>query len=390
MDLLDLIIVLLVAGALASGWRRGLTWVGLSFVGLILGVVVGALVAPPIAHRLAEHDPQTQALIGAGVFLTAVALIQGIGTAVGYQVRIVTLRTEFATIDSGLGSALAAAGLLVGVWYLGLTFAFSPFTQLDLQIRNSAILRALDSIAPRPPAFLGQLENLLRGSNFPNPFAGLAPENLSPVQLPADISTPGIRAAAAVTSKVYSDGCGREAGSSWPVAADYLVTNAHVVAGGQSIHVITPDGSTHSADVVLFDPEVDVAILHVPRVRLTPLPVFPSDPDRGTQGAVIGYPNGGDERVVEAAVRGEEQAEGRDIYGSALVTRTIEVLEAQVIPGNSGGPLVDLDGRVIGLVFAASTVDPSEGYALANSQIKADLAAGPGRTSPVSTGDCTS
>lgn len=390
MDLLDLIIVLLIAGAVASGWRRGVTWVGLSFAGLILGVVVGALIAPPLAHRIASHDPQTQALIGAGVFLTAVALIQGVGTAVGYQVRVAALRTEFAQIDSGLGSALAALGVVVGAWYLGLTFAFSPFTGLDLQIRNSAILRALDDVAPRPPAFLGQLENLLRGSAFPNPFAGLAPENLNPVQLPADISTPGIRAAAAATAKVYSDGCGREAGSSWPVADDYMVTNAHVVAGGQSIQVVTPDGATHAAEVVLFDPEVDIAVLRVPQLGLHPLTVFPSDPDRGTQGAVIGYPNGGDERVVEAAVRGEERAEGRDIYGSALVTRTIEVLQAQVIPGNSGGPIVDLDGRVIGLVFAASTVDPGEGYALAMSEIRADLAAGPGRTAAVSTGDCTS
>jgi len=401
-DLLDVVIILLVIGALASGWRRGITWVGLSLLGLLVGVVVGALVAPPLARAVAGHDLQHQAFIGAGIFLTAVALVEGVGTAVGYQVRVVALRTRFAHVDSGLGSALAGVGVLLAAWYLGLTFAQSPFPRLDLQIRDSAILRRLDAIAPRPPAFLAALEHLLKGSSFPNPFAGLAPITLSPVEVPPSADTPGIKAAVNSVAKVLSTSAscgGIEAGSSWPVSKrDYLVTNAHVVAGGQDIVVETPDGSRKRATVVLFDSDVDIAVLYVPGLDLTPLTTAASDPGRGVQGAVIGYPGGRDEAVAAGAVRGTEQAQGRDIYGTGLVTRTIEVLQGTpppgentfVIPGDSGGPMVDRNGVVIGLVFAASTVDPNEGYALSISQISDDIAKGEARTTPVSTGDCSS
>jgi S1-C subfamily serine protease len=390
MDLLDLIILLLVLGALASGWRRGLTWVGLSLLGLVAGLVLGALIAPPLARRFADHQPEAQSLIGTGVFLAVVAIVQGLGTAAGYWARVAAVRTKFASIDSWLGSGLAAAGVLAGAWYLGLVFVDSPWVPLDRQIRDSAILRSLDGVAPRPPAFLASIEQLLRGKSFPNPFATLAPEVLPPVQIPQAVDTPGIHAAAAVTSKVLSYGCGVEAGSSFPIGNNHMVTNAHVVAGAQRVEVERPDGRIFPATVVLFNPEIDVAILNVPNIGLSPLTLVEQDPARGTPGAVIGYPGGGGEQAVPAAVRGTETAQGRDIYGSGLVQRRIEVLAAHVIPGNSGGPVVDRAGNAIGLVFAASTVDPTEGYALTINQISSQVAQGRSSSAAVSTQSCTS
>jgi S1-C subfamily serine protease len=393
-DLLDGVIILLSLAALASGWRRGLTWVSLSLLGLVVGVVVGAEIAPPLARNLAKSRPETQALIGIGIFLTAVALIQGVGTALGYQVRIAALKTKLAAVDSYLGAALAILGTLAGSWYLGLSFKDSPSQALNRQINDSAIIRTLVRAAPAEPAFLGSLQKLFNSNGFPNPFANLAPDFLSPVPepVPADLQTTGIVNATHEVSKVLSQSeCATEAGSAWPVAPDYLVTNAHVVAGGRTVTVRTPaaPGRELAATVVLFDPEVDVAILRVPGSGLTPLPFSQIDPARGDKGAVIGYPGGGAEKTVPAAVRGNENAQGHDIYGEGLVTRYIEVLQAVVIPGNSGGPVVDRQGVVIGLVFAASTLDSNEGYALTPSQIRADVNAGVGRTRPVSTQDCT-
>lgn len=390
MDLLDAIIVLLVIAALASGWRRGLTWVSLSLLGLLAGLVIGALTAPPLARHFADHDPEAQSLIGTGVFLAVVAIVQGLGTAAGYWARVAAIRTSFAKLDSWGGSVLAAAGVLAGAWYLGLVFVDSPWVPLDRQIRDSAVLRSLDSFAPRPPAFLASIEQLLRGKSFPNPFATLAPEILPPVEIPAEVDTAGIHAAAAVTSKVLSYGCGVEAGSSFPVGGDYMVTNAHVVAGADRVQVVRPDSRTFPATVVLFNPEIDVAVLRVPGIGLTPLNLLNEDPARATQGAVIGYPGGNGEQVVPAAVRGTETAQGRDIYGEGLVQRRIEVLAAHVIPGNSGGPVVDRLGNVIGLVFAASTVDPTEGYALTIGQIIDQVNAGKQSTAQVPRSNCTS
>lgn len=388
-DLLDGIVILLIVAALVSGFRRGISWVGPSLVGLVVGILIGAAVAPPLAAVFSKRS-DVQPLVTSGLFLGMVLIVQGIGTTIGFRARTRTLRTRFAQWDSVLGAVVAVFGVLAGSWYLGLTFSQSPWTGLDTQIRGSAIEQALDTIAPRPPGFLAQLENSLRNNQFPNPFSGLSPGAPAPASIPPLVDTPGIRTATAVTSKVIAFGCGgAEAGSSWPIGNDDVVTNAHVVAGSQRVEVDTTDGATHPAVVVFIDPNIDVAILQVPGLGQSALPRASGDPARGVTGAVIGYPGGQTEKVVPAAVRGTETARGYNIYNSSLVDRDIEVLASQIIPGNSGGPVVDNAGVVQGLVFAASTTDPNEGYALTMTQIAPDLQMGRGRTQQVSTQQCT-
>ncbi|HEY6379596.1 MAG TPA: MarP family serine protease [Candidatus Dormibacteraeota bacterium] len=389
MDLLDLIIGLLLVAAAAAGWRRGLTWVSLSLLGLGLGIVLGAAVSGPAARLFAKHNPTNEALIATAIFLAVVAIIQGVGTGVGYRVRVAALRTRFAELDSGAGAVLALVGALAATWFLGRTFVQSPSARLDAQIQGSAIMRELDALFPRPPAFLNQLRQVIHDPNLGSPFSGLAPPDVGPLQIPPSADTPGIRRAAASVSKVVSAGCGVEAGSAWPMGGDLFVTNAHVVAGGESVTLEAPGGSeARPATVVLFDPQTDVAVLRVSDSGVAPL-ALGADPTRGQTGAVIGYPNGGRLSVVPAAVRGVIPASGDDIYGNQAVRRQIEVLSAQVIPGDSGGPLVDTSGRVVGLVFATSTTNGSEGYALSISQIAGDLHDAQGRTDAVSTQGCT-
>ncbi len=389
MDLLDAVILVLLASALFSGYRRGISWVGPSLIGLVIGILVGAAAAPPLAAVFTKQ-PNVQPLVTSGLFLAIVLIIQGVGTALGFRARVRTLRSRFAGWDSALGAVLATIGVLAGSWYLGLTFSQSPWTALDTQISGSAIEKALDAIAPRPPGFLATLENSLRNNSFPNPFSGIAQVAPPPATIPPLVDTAGIRAARAATSKVIAYGCGgAEAGSAWPIGQDDVVTNAHVVAGSQRVEVDTTDGATHQATVVLFDADVDVAILHVPGLGQAALPMATTDPARGVVGAAIGYPGGQAEAVVSAEVRGTENARGYNIYSSGIVARDIEVLAAQIIPGNSGGPLVDKAGVVQGLVFAASTNDPTEGYALTMTQVAADLQHGRGSTAEVSTQQCT-
>jgi hypothetical protein len=388
-DLLDLAIVLLAAAALFSGYRRGISWVGPSLAGLIAGILIGAAAAPPLA-AVFSRNPSVEPLITSGIFLGIVLIVQGAGTTIGFRARVHALRTRFADWDSMLGSVVAVLGVLASSWYLGLTFSRSAWLALDTQISGSAIERSLDTIAPRPPGFLAQIENALSISHFPNPFSVIAPGAPPPAAIPALVDTRGIRAATTVTSKVIAFGCGgAEAGSAWPLGNDDLVTNAHVVAGSDRVEVDTTDGATHGAVVVLFDPNVDVAVLHVPGIDEAALPVATTDPSRGVIGAAIGYPGGDAEKVSAAEVRGTEVARGYNIYNSDIVDRDIEVLAANIIPGNSGGPLVDTSGVVQGMVFAASTTDPSEGYALSMTTIAADLNRGRGRTQQVSTEQCT-
>jgi S1-C subfamily serine protease len=78
-------------------------------------------------------------------------------------------------------------------------------------------------------------------------------------------------------------------------------------------------------------------------------------------------------------------AEGRDIYNANLVTRQIFVIEASVRPGNSGGPLVDLEGHVLGLVFATSAGVVNQAYALTNDEIAGDISYALAHPSPKDT-----
>ena len=390
MDVLDLIIVVFLVTFAASGVRRGLTGVALALAGLLAGIFLGAVIAPPIARAITQ-DRTTQPLIAIGIFVGVTVIIEGAGAGIGFRIRQHTEHTVLlGKVDAAVGGILGLAAALVAAWYLGLMFSQSPWVTLDNQISNSTIERSLDGFMPRPPGFLAIIGNLFRPGDFPNPFSTILNIPQAPVAIPPLIDTAGIREATSVTSKVIATGCdgGGEAGSSWPLAAGYFVTNAHVVAGSGSVEIDTPNGGRRAARVVLFDPNTDLAILYSPGLALRPLVVVDSSPVRGTRGAVIGYPGGGTEQVVPAAVSSTELATGYNIYGDTLVTRRIEALAARIIPGNSGGPLVNDNGQVIGVVFAASTTASDVGYALTIPQVYPDLQAGEHRTTPVSTQAC--
>ncbi len=389
-DLLDVILIIFILVFTASGLRRGLTGVALALAGLVIGLLLGAVIAPPIATAITK-DPTTRPLVAIGIFLGVALVIEGIGAGIGYRLRERTERTALlGNADAAVGAVLGLAAALATAWYLGLMFSQSPWVTLDNQISNSAIERTLDQYMPRPPGFLAIIGNVFRQGDFPNPFSTILTIPPSPVAIPPLVDTAGIREATAVTSRVIATGCGggAEAGSSWPLAAGYFVTNAHVVAGSSSVEIDTPDGRRHVARVVLFDPNTDVAVLYSPGIHLRPLVIVNSNPARGTDGAVIGYPGGGAEQVVPAAVSGVEAAQGYNIYGDTLVTRELEVLSARVIPGNSGGPIVNDNGEIIGVVFAASTTQPNVGYALTIPTVSPDLQAGEHRTAAVSTEGC--
>jgi len=292
-------------------------------------------------------------------------------------------------LDSLAGAAFSIFTVLASAWFLGLAFTRGPIPVVASAIEKSAILRSLDSVFPRPPGFLGGVEQIIAGVPYPKVFDAIANPNLpGPVTIdPAVASNPAVVDAAKRTVKVRSFGCGGEVfGSGFPTAGNYIVSNAHVVAGTHNTAVLLQDGRALSARVVLFDPQRDVSVLYVAGLNIPALPQ--ADAGRGTTGATIGYPGGGDEVVGGAAVRIRIQAEGRDIYGDAQVQREIYVLSADIHPGNSGGPLVDSQGRVLGVVFANSTSNPSEGYALTNAEVAPDVAAGVGRTAAVGTGAC--
>ncbi len=385
--IIDLIIVIAVIFAISSGYRRGF-WLSLAqYAGVVIGVVLGAALAPVLMDWLGLTERTMRSLVAIMILVVAGVIGSSIGYWVGEPIRIRLLaQPRSGRIDSVTGAIFSAVAMLSVCWFLGLSLARVPSPAVAGAIQRSTVLRTLDGIAPRPPGFLARVEAIIAAVNFPSAFSGLEPTP-SALPLPASVDTPGVRTAESETVKVQGFGCGGIVfGSGFPVGPGMILTNAHVVAGTRNTTVRGDSGGILGARVVLFDPERDVAILYVPRLALPPL--GQASAAGGTQGAAIGYPGGGAETVSPAVVNGQVRAEGRDIYGQNLVVRSIWITQANVQPGNSGGPLVDLNGKVIGVIFAASTSIQGQAYALTDAEVQPDIDQAQGQTQPVAVGPC--
>lgn len=360
---------------LANGYRRGF-WLSLTqYAGLVIGVLLGAAAAGPVLYSLGINNPVARPLGAVLVLIVGGSLGSSIGFAAGEPIRRNILRQGIhSATDSAGGAVLSSMAVLAMCWFLGVSFSQGPSQEVAQLIQRSSVLRSLDAIAPQRPAFLARVEHILSGVTFPPVFAGLEPALPEPLPIPSSVDTTAVRDAAAVSVKVLSSGCGGlVTGSGFPVGNGYVVTNAHVVSGTTDHRIETSDGNLLRATVVYFDPEIDFALLYAQDYAAGGLS-FTSG-DRGTGAAVIGYPGGGSESVQPAVIDGAINAQGRDIYDRQLVTRQIYVLQGVVRPGNSGGPLVDLQGRVLGIVFATSATQPDQAYALTADEISGDLRA---------------
>ena len=369
-----------------NGYRRGF-WLSLfQYSGLVAGVVAGAAFAPSILDGLHLSSGSVRPLAAVLVLVIGGSLGSTLGFWFGEPVRRAFVGRGLARPPEKLAGGLFSLFSVLSVaWFLGLTFSQGPSADLGRLLQQSAVLRSMDVLFPHPPGFLSGVKGILAGVPFPQTFAGL-PTLPQPLQPPASVNTAGVQSASEVVYRVEGRGCGGVvSGSAYPVARGYLITNAHVVAGTTNT-TLSQDATGRSgirASVVLFDPQRDVAILYAPQVSAPPLAT--AQAGRGTQGAVIGYPGGGAEAIGPAVIEQSTVAEGRDIYNDALVDRNIWIMAAEVRPGNSGGPLVDLQGHVLGLVFAASSTDLQQAYALTDDEVQGDVSAGVGRTGRVAT-----
>lgn len=389
MDLLDLFLIVLIVFAAISGFRRGALFQIFTFGGLLVGLVVGASVAPKLAGL--AHTPSSQSIVALVSFLTIAALGDALGWMLGARVWAATRESRLVPLDAAGGSLVSVVAMLLAIWFVGLNLANGPFPTLAGEIRSSAVVRGLADTLPPPPSILGQVRKFLNEFGFPEVFAGLPPAPGGAVQGPTKgQARRAFEHAKGSTLRIEGQACGRiQEGSGFVVAARYVVTNAHVVAGEHSTMVQTSDGTSQRGVPVLFDARTDVAVL---RIATTPGPVLHlagHEFRRGAVGAVLGYPEGGGLIARGAASRRVIRAEGRDIYGHGTVTRDIYELQATVLPGNSGGPFVLANGDVAGLVFAASTTDPSIGYAITSTEVLPDVRRALGQTAAVSTGACT-
>jgi S1-C subfamily serine protease len=386
-NLLDLFIILLVVLAAALGYRRGAVLQVFAYGGLVLGLILGVLLAPRVASL--ARDPFTQAMLALGTLIFVPALLDGVGWYVGAHASAATRRV-FDPVDAAAGTVVGAVAVLLATWLLAFNLIQGPFPILARQIRHSAVVRAMDAVLPRPPPLLAQARRFLERSGFPEVFAGLPPFPVGPVRGPTKGEfNEAIDASDQSTARVAGEACDRiRVGSGFVVEPGYVVTNAHVVAGVDAPEVQFPGAGPFAATTVLFNDDIDLAVLYVQRKLPRDLDLLGSDLERGGRGAVLGYPGGAELTASTAGVRRVLNAVGRDIYGRGTVKREVYELQTRVRPGNSGGPFVTPDGAVAGIVFAASTTDNDVGYALTSTEVEPVIRSALGRTGPVGTGPC--
>lgn len=392
MNLIDAVTLLLIAVALILGWRSGAIPQIAGLFGAIGGGVIAILALPYLADPLAEIDPQYRPIVVIVVLVTAVALGESLGSALGRKAAGTLGTGLLGSTDRAVGAGLGMVQVLLIVWLAGGLLAEGPVPRLAEAAGGSTAVRTMADILPPPVEVAGGLGGWLDTTGLPDVFVGFEPAPAPPVDRPDDPAARAIAMAAeASTVKVSAATCGLSSvGTGFVVAPHYVVTNAHVVAGAgrRGIRVNVAVGGTLDADVVLFDPNLDVALLHVKELKAPALRFAAADPERGAVGATLGFPGGGALTILPAAVAGRYSATGRDILGTAHVRRQIIELRAEIEKGDSGGPLVLRDGTVGGVVFAEARTSPDVGYALSPTEVAVRIAPGFGRTSAVDTGAC--
>jgi S1-C subfamily serine protease len=371
---LDWIIVAFAAILAGFGFRRGFIVGVLSFAGFAIGAFIGTRLAPLLLQE-GSSSPYAPALGLIGALLAGAILATGM-EGLGFRVRRALILPGIGALDGMLGAVLGVVLALGVVWLVAAVVAQAPGEgDLRADIQRSTILRELNVMLPPSGPILNALARL---DPLPS-IAGPSPDVSAPP--PRVARAPGIRAASRSVVRVLGTACGLAIeGSGWVAEPDLIVTNAHVIAG-ESDTTVQVRGQSPSlpARPVAFDPTDDIAVLSVPGLDLPTLELG-GDPPSGRAGAILGYPQNGPFDVRSARIGRTQEVLTDDAYGHGPVRRLLTPLRGLVRPGNSGGPLVGLDGSVLTTVFAGTVGGrPRGGYGVANATVRQVLAAAQAR-----------
>jgi S1-C subfamily serine protease len=389
---LDLVVLAIALIAAVSGWRSGALGSLLSFVGVILGAVAGVLLAPHVVNQIEGARPKL--FVALFLILGLVVIGEIAGVVLGRAVRGAIRNPVLRAFDSVIGVGLQVVAVLIASWLLATPLTSSDQPGLAAAVKGSRVLHQVDGLAPpwlkKVPE---RLSALLNTSGLPDvlspfnrtPIAEVDPPDGSlaadPVVTAARPSVLKIRGEAQSCQKVLE-------GSGFVVAANRVMSNAHVVAGAGTV-TVEDSGHTYPATVVSYDPNADISILEVPDLPSPTLQFDTQDAPEGTDAIVLGYPGGGAFAATPARIRETITLNGPDIYHTTTVNREVYTIRGAVHQGNSGGPLIGRDGRVLGVVFGAAVDDADTGFVLTAKEVNRQMAR-VNDTQQVGTGTCIS
>ncbi len=387
---LDIAVLAVALIAAISGWRSGALGSLMSFVGVILGAIAGVMLAPHIV----SHITSPRAKLFAALFLILALVVVGevAGVVLGRAVRGAIRNRGVRTVDSVIGVGLQLVVVMVAAWLLASPLTSSDQPNLAAATRGSKVLAEVDKYAPEwLRAVPKRMSALMRTSGLPDVLQPFGRTPIQAVDAPDASLADSIAVANARPSVVKIRGVAPSCqkvleGTGFVIAPNRVMSNAHVVAGSDSVTVIA-DGQEYDATVVSYDPNEDISILDVPNLPQRPL-VFAEQPAKsGTDAVVLGYPGGGEFAATPARIRETIELNGPDIYRTTTVNREVYTIRGAVHQGNSGGPMINRTGQVLGVVFGAAVDDNDTGFVLTANEVSRQLAK-IGNTAKVPTGAC--
>ena len=386
---LDVLLIVLLIAYVVYGFRNGLSRSIFVIAGVVAGAIAAFFVVPLVTGWVAWSLARPVVTIAVTVALVAAG--HALGSSLGRGIRRGIERTPLSGLDRLLGAVVTGVAAALVASVVGSTVSQLGVPVLSRATAGSAVLRTINALTPDPvEAWVAQLKSIVADSGLPVISDALG--GPAPVIPQLDTGSPQLNAAAQSVVRITGNAfaCGvSQSGTGFVVADDRVVTNAHVVAGVTEPVVEAPNGEAIAGSIVYFDPVLDLAIIAVPGLTAAPLPLGGSLP-AGTDAAVQGYPFGGPFTSGAARVMQVGTAQVDDIYGTSTHPREVYTLAADVRQGNSGGPVLTLDGTVAGVVFARSADTASVGFAMTMAELDPVAAEAPTLTVTVSSGDCIS
>jgi len=386
---LDVLLIVLLIAYVIYGFRNGLSRSAFVIAGVVAGAIAAYFVVPLVTGWVAWAWVRPVVTIAATVLLVAAG--HALGSTVGRGIRRGIERTPLSGLDRLLGAIVTGVAAALVASVVGSTVSQLGVPVLSRAAAGSTVLRTISALTPDPvEGWIAQLKGIVADSGLPVISDALGGE--TPVIPQLDTGSAQLNAAAQsvvrITGNAYACGVS-QSGTGFVVADDRVVTNAHVVAGVTEPVVEAPNGEAIAGSVVYFDPELDLAIIAVDGLTAPPLPLGDTL-TAGTDAAVQGYPYGGPFTSGAARVMQVGTAQVDDIYGTATHPREVYTLAADVRQGNSGGPVLTLDGTVVGVVFARSADRESVGFAMTMAELDPVASEAAGLSDSVSSGSCIS
>lgn len=383
MNGIDFLIVLIVILVTARGMEIGFVRQAASLGGLVVGLFASSY----IASHIDGHPLISLAIISIGVLGAIIG-----SEYVGVKIKKTLHTSSINKVDRFFGS-IAGAGIgLIFIWFCVGILPSLPSTTLRVSVRDSKIVNWLDSTLPPTTSIISWLEKSFEQTKIPEIVNELDAKISMPDTKIPDVSAfqGAIDASRDSVVKIEGRSCnGIGVGSGFVVAPNYIVTNAHVVAGMRHPYIQDENGRIRTT-VAAFNPDDDVAILKTDRIEGRSLPLTQEQVTIGSQGVALGYPGGKSFTAQPGVIIDRFMAVGRDIYGEKPTKREVYALKADIEPGNSGGPFIDQNGEVLGLIFARSTTNQQVGFALSIPAIKDALSKAQAQPSDTGSLRCTS